>query len=121
MSILEKYFDYRSYTECKELFRIHSKSYYLGGMIFPFEKFMHVCAFYGLVRVADNIVDSKSLHEDIKKDKLNDFIDKFFYIYDLKDEEYKIIKNNNEFWCKYHIIFRALFKTIKEDIKNIGI
>lgn len=114
MSILEKYYDYKSYKECKNIFKTYSKSYYLGSMIFPFEKFIHICAFYGLVRVADNIVDSKNLSENEKCEKLNEFIENFFNIYDLKDEDYKIIKNNNKFWCKYHDIFRALFKTIKE-------
>lgn len=114
MSILEKYYDYKSYRECKNIFKTYSKSYYLGSMIFPFEKFMHICAFYGLVRVADNIVDSRNLSENEKREKLGKFIDNFFYIYDLKDKDYRIIKNNNEFWCKYHNIFRALFKTIKE-------
>jgi 15-cis-phytoene synthase len=114
MSILEKYNSYKSYKECIELFKIHSKSYYLGAMFFPFKKFKHVCTFYGLVRVADNIVDTPNLSEEDKKDKLDSFINIFFSIYDLEDKEYDIIKNDNGFWKKYNVIFRSLFSTIKE-------
>jgi len=114
MSISEKYDIYKSYTECRNLFKKHSKSYYLGAMFFPFEKFKHVCAFYGLVRVVDNIVDSPILSEQKKKYKLQNFIDNFFTIYDLEDRAYNIIKNKKNFWSNYNIIFRALFITIKE-------
>ena len=117
MSILQKYYDYKSYRACRDLFKIHSKSYYLGAMIFPFYKFKHVCAIYGLVRIADNIVDYQitDIHEiEEKKKKLEKFIFNFFSIYDLSERGYKLIENDNKFWDRTHVVFRALFKTIKE-------
>ena len=105
---------YNSYKECRNLFKKHSKSYYLGAMLFPFKKFKHITAFYGLVRVADDIVDNFDYCKDNKKYKLEEFINNFFYIFSLNDKDYNLIKNDDLFWSKYHVIFRALFITIKE-------
>lgn len=117
MNIIQKYYNYRSYKKCRDLFENFSKSYYLGSMIFPFHKFKHICAIYGLVRVADNIVDKQIVflsEIEEKKIKFDDFINSFYSIYDLSDEEYNLIKNDYSFWNKYNVIFKAVFETIKE-------
>jgi len=100
---------YNSYKLCQQLFLKHSKSYYLGAMLFNFEKFKHICAFYGLVRTADDIVDN-SIDLNEKKAKLTAFCYEFFTLYDL----YYInqIPINSKEWEKYHPIMKAVFHTI---------
>ena len=60
----------KSYKECHKIFKKNAKSYYFGALLFNYEKFKHVCAFYGLVRVVDDLVDLEhnldSLEENIK-------------------------------------------------------
>ena len=113
-SIKRKINIYNSYKNCRDLFKKHSKSYYLGAMIFPFKKFKHITSFYGLVRVADDIVDNYEYSINEKIYILDEFINNFFYIFSLNDKDYNLIKNDDIFWSKYHVIFRALFITIKE-------
>ena len=50
----------QSYLLCRDIFKEHAKTYYLGAVLFNKPKFRHICAFYGLVRVVDNIIDEKS-------------------------------------------------------------
>ena len=47
----------QSYNECHKIFKKNAKTYYFGALLFDYEKFLHVCAFYGLVRVVDDFVD----------------------------------------------------------------
>ena len=100
---------YNSYKLCQKLFLKHSKSYYLGAMLFNFEKFKHICAFYGLVRTADDIVDN-STDLNKKKENLTAFCYEFFTLYDLHYVN-KIFISPKE-WEKYHPIMRAVFHTI---------
>ena len=51
-----------SYRICRDIFKKHAKTYYLGAILFEKEKFYHISAFYAFVRVIDNIVDSD--HKD---------------------------------------------------------
>ena len=94
---------YKSYKRCQLLFLEYSKSYYLGAMLFDFNTFKHISAFYGLVRVADNIVDGEYSIEE-KRNRLTEFTDSFFELYE--NDLY------NCDWDKYHPIMMAVFDTI---------
>jgi 15-cis-phytoene synthase len=94
-----------SYKECRDLFSKHSKSYYLGSMIFPFEKFKLITAFYGLVRLIDDTVDLES--ELNKKDVLYSLKRDFFYLFDIKNR-------TNIDWGLYPKIYEAVFDMINE-------
>lgn len=96
---------YNSYKSCQQLFKQYSKSYYLGATLFDFEKFKHICAFYGLVRVVDNIVDGDNTIEE-KTEQLELFINKFFCLYDSDLESC--------YWVDYHPIMPAVFNTIHQ-------
>lgn len=100
-----------SYKECHKIFKKHAKSYYIGALLFDYKKFMHVCAFYGLVRVVDDSID---LERDSKKkiQNLNNFERNFFEIFnkDLKERE-KLVKDD-DFWINKHIIMRAVINTV---------
>lgn len=95
---------YNSYKLCQESFKKHSKSYYLGAMIFPFEKFKYISAFYGLVRLIDNIIDTNI---EPKKMLLNNFKKDFFNLYDFEDR-------SRIQWDKYHPIYPAVFDMISK-------
>ena len=57
----------QSYNECHNIFKKNAKTYYFGALLFNYEKFLHVCAFYGLVRVVDDFVDLENNTENIEK------------------------------------------------------
>jgi phytoene synthase len=48
-----------AYERCRELHRIHGRSYYLATRLLPAWKRRHVHALYGFTRYADEIVDSR--------------------------------------------------------------
>ena len=50
----------KSYSICRDIFKEHAKTYYLGAVLFNKPKFRNICAFYGLVRVVDNIIDENN-------------------------------------------------------------
>ena len=99
-----------SYKVCHKIFKKNAKTYYIGSLLFDYEKFLHICAFYGLVRVVDDIVD---LEKDIDKkiDKIQNFESTFFSIIDKNLHERKLLINNNLFWKNYHNIMRAVINT----------
>jgi 15-cis-phytoene synthase len=98
---------YLSYKNNQELFKQHSKSYYLGSMLFSFEKFKHICTFYGLFRYVKDIVDANNIPIKEKKHKLNDIKKLFFFLYNIS--KCNLEKVN---WDKYPIIFYSVFYTI---------
>ena len=98
---------YLSYKKSQELFKQYSKSYYLGSMLFSFEKFKHICAFYGLVRYVDDIVDTNKLTSKEKTHKLNNTKKQFFFLYNIS--KCNLEKVN---WDNYPIIFYSVFYTI---------
>ena len=101
------YYLNKSYKYCQKLFYKHSKSYYLGALLFEFNKFKHICAFYGLVRFVDDIVDNEIDILEIKQQKLDKFKKVFFDIFDKNHICY--IHNHYQ----YPILF-AIFNTIDE-------
>jgi 15-cis-phytoene synthase len=94
---------YKSYKLCQYLFKKHSKSYYLGAMLFPFDTFKYICAFYGFVRVVDNIIDSDDFSINTKKILLKEIKYNFFYSFD--NNEIPCNSDNDE-------VYLALFDTI---------
>lgn len=72
----------KSYKICRNIFYEYAKTYYLGAVLFEKEKFKHICAFYGFVRVIDNIVDCDKKTSLIrKKEILLDLETLFFTIF----------------------------------------
>ena len=51
----------QSYSLCRDIFKEHAKTYYLGAVLFNKSKFRHICAFYGFVRVIDYMGDDSSI------------------------------------------------------------
>ena len=71
-----------AYTKCRDVFKEHAKTYYLGAVLFDKSKFRHICAFYGFVRVIDNMIDcDNTLSVISKKEILLDMETLFFTFY----------------------------------------
>lgn len=101
-----------SYNECHKIFKEHAKTYYFGSLLFDYEKFLHVCAFYALVRVVDDIVD---LENDIikKRENIETFEKNFFILLNKSLEERIKLVNSDSYWVdqEYHIILLAVLNT----------
>ena len=69
----------QSYLLCRDIFKEHAKTYYLGAVLFNKSKFRHICAFYGFVRVIDNIIDEKPDLSLVKKRDILLEIETFFF------------------------------------------
>lgn len=117
-----------SYNLCKNIFHKHAKSYYIGACFFDFGKFKNISAFYALVRVVDDIVDSnESITE--KTIKLHKIKTDFYFLLNIKNtlEQFIICKKklisilttNWDIWKSRHPIFKAVIaSTIMIDIDN---
>jgi len=116
---------YKSYKLCQHLFKKHSKSYYLGAMLFPFHIFKHICAFYGFVRTIDSIVDNTTLSLNTKIVVLNTLESKFFNMYDTgvieksyDIEVYPALMNTITELNIPRDIFERFFKSMKLDLEQ---
>lgn len=109
-----------SYKKCRDIFRKYAKTYYLGAVLFNKEKFYHICAFYGFVRVIDNFIDLNQ-NIDLKKRKeiLID-IETLFFMY---FNEYKrtrkyynvaYIYKNDPLYFEFFKILPAVLKSFNE-------
>ena len=56
-----------SYKNCQLIFKAYSKSYYLGGHFFYYDKFKKICAIYTFLRIIDNEIDSNLALEEKNK------------------------------------------------------
>ena len=94
-----------SYRKCRDIFKQNAKTYYYGAILFEKNKFYHICAFYGFVRLIDDFVDENQEMSIVNKQQvLNDLENIFFMYY----EDYKksntpvylsYIYKNNPFYC----------------------
>ena len=50
-----------AYARCRDLNRVHGRTYYLATRLLPAWKRRHVHALYGFTRYADDIVDQRSV------------------------------------------------------------
>lgn len=107
---MDNYSLQNSYNQCHKIFKKHAKTYYFGALLFDHEKFLHVCAFYGLVRVVDDIID---LEKDEKKKikNIEDFEKIFFNILNKPKKDREYLVTDESFWKDYHIILRAVINT----------
>lgn len=108
----------KSYIKNHDLFFKYSKSYYLGALLFPFDKFKLICAFYGFVRHIDNIVD-----EFQDKEKLEIEKGKFFSMYDsgvCKDNFYLALLDTINKLKLPRDVFERFFDSMEMDINNVS-
>jgi phytoene synthase len=67
-----------SYRRCRELHRLHGRTYYLATRLLPAWKRPHVHALYGFARYADEIVDRTALRPPPERERLlRDWSDRF--------------------------------------------
>ncbi|VVU94499.1 Squalene/phytoene synthase [seawater metagenome] len=98
-----------SYQECHKIFKQHAKTYYWGALLFNHDRFLHICAFYALVRYVDDIVDTEIGNNKIKFEKILEFEKKFFDLLELTvDKKFEI---KEEIWLNYPTIMRAVIYT----------
>ena len=104
-----------SYRKCRDIFKENAKTYYYGAILFEKNKFYHICAFYGFVRLIDDFVDENQEMSIVNKQQvLNDLENIFFMYY----EDYKksntpvylsYIYKNNPFYYNFFEILPAVF------------
>lgn len=106
-----------SYKKCRDIFKYHAKTYYYGAVLFEKKKFYHICAFYGFVRLIDNLIDENQEISLLNKKEILDDIENIFFMYYDDYKKYKkqvnlsYIYKDNKFYFKFFEILPAVLTT----------
>lgn len=106
----KKYLINKSYKKSQIIFKNYSKSYYLGGHFFEYNKFKQVCSLYSFLRIIDNVIDSNNTIE-FKKKKLYDFQNKFLKAYEEYNNYNSLEVLSNYEWYEYKDHILGIFHT----------